>query len=97
VALYNYAAELNNGAWNFYLMAADKDEYLIKAMQWSRRSIELSPKAAFYDTYAHLLYRLKLYDESESMQKKALELSGANKAEIKIFQEEYNKIKQRDL
>jgi len=93
----NYATELNNGAWNFYLLGGNKDEYLIKAMQWSRRSIELSPMAAFYDTYAHLLYRLRLYDESESMQKKALELSATNKAEIKALQEEYNKIKQRNL
>jgi hypothetical protein len=93
----SYATELNNGAWNFYLMAGDKEEYLLKAMQWSRRSIELSPKAAFYDTYAHLLYKLKLYVESESMQKKALELSAGNKAEIKTLQEEYNKIKQKNL
>jgi hypothetical protein len=93
----NYASELNNGAWNFYLMADNKEGYLYKAMQWSRRSIELSPKAAYYDTYAHLLYKLKLFDEAESMQKKAIELGEVQKTDIKNLREEYTKIKMRNL
>jgi hypothetical protein len=92
-----YATDLNNAAWNFYNMAAKNNDYLLKAMLWSRRAVELSPKPAFYDTYAHILYRLKLYDEAESMQRKAIELGKGEKADAKLYQEEYQKIKMRTL
>jgi hypothetical protein len=92
-----YATDLNNAAWRFYLMAAKNSDYLLKAMLWSRRAVELSPKPAFYDTYAHLLYRLKLYDEAESMQRKAIELAKGEKVDTKLYQEEYQKIKMRTL
>jgi hypothetical protein len=93
----SYATELNNAAMTFYQMAVNKNEYLFKAMLWSRRAIELSEKPAFYDTYAHLLYRLKLFDEAESMQRKAIELGKAFKIDTKLFQEEYEKIRKRTL
>jgi hypothetical protein len=92
-----FSTELNNAAWVFYQMANNKNDYLFKAMLWSRRSIELSPKPAFYDTYAHLLYRLKFFNEAESMQSKAIELGKAEKADTKQFQEEFEKIKKRSL
>ena len=91
------AGDLNNAAWYFYLAAGNNDDYLLKAMLWSRRSIELSQGAAFYDTYAHLLYRLKFYEEAESMENKAVELGKTEKAETKTFQEEYKKIKNKTL
>jgi hypothetical protein len=93
----SYATELNNAAWIFYQMAFNKNDYLFKAMLWSRRSIELSPKPAFFDTYAHLLYKLKFFDEAESMQRKAVELAKADKIDTKLFQAEYEKIKKRIL
>ena len=93
----SYATELNNAAWTFYQMAANKNDYLFKAMLWSRRALELSAKPAFYDTYAHLLYRLKFFDEAESMQRKAIESAKAGKRDTKRFQEEYEKIKKKTL
>lgn len=93
----SYATELNNAAWTFYLMAVNKNDYLFKAMLWSRRALELSVKPAFYDTYAHLLYRLKFFDEAVSMQRKAIELGKANKIDTKLFQEEYEKIRKKTL
>ena len=93
----SYATSLNNAAWRFYLMAGDNTDYLLKAMQWSRRSIEVTPKAGFYDTYAHILYKLKLFDEAESMERKAVELGKAEKSDVKVYQEEYGKIKSRNL
>ena len=93
----SYSTELNNAAWTFYQLATGKSDYLFKAMLWSRRSIDLSPKPAFYDTYAHLLYRLNLFDEAESMQKKAIERATADKQDTKLFQQEYEKIKRRAL
>lgn len=92
-----YATELNNAAWTFYLMAANKNDYLMKAMLWSRRTIELSAKPAFYDTYAHLLYRLKFFVEAESMQKKAIEGAQAEKTDTKLYQKEFEKIRKRTL
>lgn len=93
----SYASELNDAAWTFYEMAVNKNEYLLKAMLWSRRSLELSPKAVFYDTYAHLLYRLKFFDEAESMQRKAIELGENEKIDTRIMKEQYEKIKKRVL
>jgi hypothetical protein len=92
-----YATELNNAAWIFYQMAVNKNDYLLKAMLWSRRSLELSANPAFYDTYAHLLYRLKFFDEAESMQRKAIESGKAGKIDIRRFQEEYEKIRKKTL
>jgi len=66
-------------------------------MLWSKRSIELSPKSTFYDTYAHLLYKLKFYDEAESMQRIAVESGRAEKTDTKILEREYEKIKKRSL
>jgi tetratricopeptide (TPR) repeat protein len=93
----SYATELNNEAWTFYQMAVKKNDYLLKALMWSRRAIELSPTPAFYDTYAHLLYRLNFFDEAESMQKKAIDTGKANNIDTKQFQKEYEKIKKRTL
>ncbi len=93
----SYATELNNAAWTFNQMAVNKNDYLLKAMLWSRRALELSAKPAFYDTYAHLLYRLKFFDEAESMQKKAIEIGKAEKIDTKLFQQEYEKIRKKTL
>jgi hypothetical protein len=92
-----YAMELNNAAWSFYLMAGDNTDYLMKAMLWSRRSLELAEKAAFYDTYAHLLYKLKFYSEAESMQKKAVAAAKTEKIDGKIYESAYTRIKNRTL
>ena len=91
------AVELNAGAWDFYQMGGTNDMYLSKAMAWSRRSIEIDPSPAYYDTYAHLLYKLKLYQEAEAMQKKAVDLSEETQRDNKVYKEEYIKIKKRKL
>ncbi len=92
-----FATELNHAAWVFYQMAYNKNDYLFKALLWSRRSIELAPKPHFYDTYAHLLYRLQFFDLAESIQKKAIELAKAENSDTKLFVEEYEKILKRTL
>lgn len=58
-----------------------------------KRSSELNLIAAYYDTYAHLLYRLKLYAEAENAQQKAVELIKAEKKDSKQAQGELVKIK----
>jgi len=92
-----YASELNNAAWNFYSIAGNREEFLIKAMLWGKRSIDLQPKPAYYDTYAHLLYRLKFFEMAESVQKQAVELAKTNKESSEKYEEELRKIKARVL
>jgi hypothetical protein len=93
----NYGNELNNAAWSFYEIGTKNTTDLTKAMLWSKRSIELNPIAAYYDTYAHLLYRLELYAEAENAQQKAVELIKAEKRDVKQAQGELIKIKNKSL
>lgn len=96
-----YPTELNNAAWNFYMMVTNKDQksrnYLYKALEWSKRSIEFSQEAFYYDTYAHLLYSLELFNEAEQMQKKAIEIAHSEKQDTKRLKEELYKIRKRSL
>jgi len=92
-----FAADLNNAAWTFYLMAGNREDYLLKAMLWSKRSLELGPKPAFYDTYAHLLYKLKFFDEAESMERKAIAAAKIEKMDSRNFEQEYQKIRAKTL
>lgn len=91
------AGELNSAAWSFYSMATGNEAYLLKAMSWSKRAVEMEPLPAYYDTYAHLLYRLRIYEEAEAMQKKAIEVSGGSKESSATYKAEYEKMKKRKL
>ena len=92
-----YATALNNAAWNFFKLGGDSNEYLVKAMLWSKRSIEHNAKAAYYDTYAHILYKLKLYSEAETMQRKAIESAKSEKIDAAQYIRELEKIKNKSL
>lgn len=92
-----FATDLNNVAWYFHQIAGQNERYLLKAMLWSKRAVEMSPKPAFYDTYAHLLYKLKFYSEAESMGLKSVELARAQKADARKYEEVYKKIKTKSL
>lgn len=70
---------LNNAAYTFYKLGTHNVTNLTKALLWSKRSIALSPNhSAYYDTMAHLLYRLDFRDEAILNQKKAIELAKQN-------------------
>lgn len=92
-----YSTELNNAAYSFYMTGTRKPEYLTKALLWSKRSIELKPMSAYYDTLAHLLYRLGFYAEAENTQLKAVELAKTEQANVKQMQDELLKIRNRTL
>ncbi len=92
-----YAVDLNNAAWDFYNMAKNNNDYLFKALIWIRRAIEISPKPAFYDTYAHLLYQLKMFEEALSMQRKALDLAKETKIDSSTYKIEYEKMMNKTL
>ncbi len=91
------AADLNNGAYNLYMTGTRNQANLSKAMLWSKRSIELAPSAASYDTLAHILYRLGFQTEAVSTQEKAVSLAKEEKRDIKHFQNELVKIKNQTL
>ena len=67
---------LNNAAYTFYTMGTRDPNNLTKALLWCKRAIALSPNVhAYYDTMAHLLYRLNFYDEALLNQNKAIEIA----------------------
>ena len=91
---------LNNGAYSFYIMNTRNQTYLVNALLWSKRAIELYPGYHNYDTLAHILYRLGLFDEALSIQTQAVKLAIKDKApdnEIKHFKTEQHKIKKHLL
>ena len=92
-----FSAELNNGAYGIYETGTQNPKYLTNALLWSKRSIELDPQAAFYDTLAHLLYRLGFYSEALATQEKAVELARSTKQPYKHLQDELVKIKNKTL
>jgi len=93
----NYANELNNAAYKFYEIGTKNINHLTKAMIWSRRSIELNPISGYYDTLAHILYRLEYYEEAIKNQQLAIEKSKAENRDIKHLKEELNKMKKRQI
>jgi thioredoxin-related protein len=64
-AVNTFSMALNQGAWTVYETGTKDPEYLARAMLWSKRSIELNPLSSYYDTLAHILYRLEFYAEAE--------------------------------
>jgi hypothetical protein len=92
-----YAVDLNNGAWTVYTSGTRRSTYLVQAMRWSQRTIDLDPRAAYYDTLAHLLYALRLPTEAEATQQKAIDLAKKEGQPTAGFQEALRKIKTRTL
>jgi tetratricopeptide (TPR) repeat protein len=97
----NAAFVLNNGAWDFYTYGSRDPIHLNKAINWSKRSIGIDPKATHYDTLAHLLYRLGRFDEALLNEEKAISIARKTKEltrkEIKGFKKEAKKMKSRTL
>ncbi len=95
---YNaYANTLNSAAWGFYQTGTTNVNYLTKALLWSRRSIELSAKAAYYDTLAHLLYRLGYETEAIKTQKDAIAKAKIQKTPHEDMQKDLEKMKNKTL
>ena len=89
--------ELNNAAYDFFLTGTRNLNYINKAVTWSKRSLEFNQVYGFYDTLAHLLYRLDYFAEAEFNQNKAIELAKAKQINTNHLQEELMKIKNRTL
>ena len=99
-AVSSVAATLNNAAWDVYTLGIRNTNSLIKALLWSRRAIELSPSAGFYDTMAHIMYRLGFIDEALLNQDKAVALAVSAKqgqVDVDKLRNEARLMKQRKL
>ncbi|MBT2563682.1 hypothetical protein J7E50_05040 [Pedobacter sp. ISL-68] len=93
----SYANELNNAAWKFYEIGTKNLNYLSKAMIWSRRSIELNPIPGYYDTLAHILYRLGYNEEAIKTQEMAIDKAKSEKTSTANLESELKKIKTKTL
>jgi hypothetical protein len=92
-----FATTLNNVAYDFYTFGTNNKHYLKTAMLWSKRSIELSPKAGFYDTFAHLLYKLGDHNEAIKNQEIAVSKAKVEKIDLMKMQEALKKMKEKTL
>jgi tetratricopeptide (TPR) repeat protein len=65
-----FARNLNNGAWFMYTFRVKNIE---KALEFSKRAVELNPEPNILDTYARLLYRSGKVEEAINEMTKAIE------------------------
>ncbi|OGX84456.1 hypothetical protein BEN47_16305 [Hymenobacter lapidarius] len=93
----SFLQELNNGAWSIYQTGTRNSQYLVRAMQWSKRTVDLDPTSYHYDTLAHLLYRLRFFSEAEAMQQQAVAVARREKAATGMYEQELQKIQKRTL
>ncbi|MDJ0366211.1 tetratricopeptide repeat protein [Hymenobacter sp. H14-R3] len=92
-----YSMALNNAAWSVYQSGTRRAAYLQPAVLWSRRTLELNPVAAHYDTLAHLLYRLQRYDEALAAQRQAIALARTQQTPTASYEQELTKLQNRSL
>jgi hypothetical protein len=69
----NFTSDLNNAAWNFYIMTQNLF-YLQKATAWARRANEFYESPEAMDTYARLLYKTGNKNEALEWMNKAISL-----------------------
>jgi thiol-disulfide isomerase/thioredoxin len=88
------ALELNQIAWNFYLMVDDKP-MLEKALGWAQKSVSLQEEYANQDTLAALYFKLKEKKKAKKHAERAIELakvSGEDYAETEALLARINKL-----
>ncbi len=86
---------LNNMAWGFYEHVTDR-AMLLKAEEWSKRSVELNPGYFNYDTYAAVLVKLGKKTEALAAAEMAIELakkSGDDYKETSLMLEKIKALK----
>ncbi|RZK54422.1 MAG: hypothetical protein EOO91_15965 [Pedobacter sp.] len=92
-----YANILNKAAWDFYKTGTKNINYLLKAVMWSTRSIELSNDGNYFDTLAHLFYQLGYYEQSVKTQELAISYAKTNGKPYKNFRDTLIKMKTKTL
>lgn len=93
----SYQANLNKGAWHFFIYGTKDPEYLSTAIKWSKRSIEIEPKAIYHLTLAYLYYRSSNFSKAEKTLKTGIELAQKEDIPHKNFYNALSAIKSRTL
>ena len=91
-ASINFASDLDGLADEFYRNVSDK-MVLQKAILWSKRSNEIDENPDYWNTYAHLLYKMGVKNEAITAEEKALELAKIRKGLTFKYEEELGKMK----
>lgn len=87
------ADALNSIAWYYYEHIDNKDQ-LKKALDWSKRSVELEDSYANNDTYAALHYKLGNKQEAMKAAQKAIDIAKKNNEDAQGTEELLKKIKE---
>ncbi|GAB2630015.1 hypothetical protein GCM10027035_25570 [Emticicia sediminis] len=69
---WNVVSYMNNLAWNIY----EKDKFTELSLQLVNTALKIEEKPEYFDTKAHILNKLKQYDEAIQAEEKAILLCG---------------------
>ena len=91
-ASINFASDLDGLAQEFYRNVNDKS-VLQKALVWIKKANEIDENADYWNTYAHLLYKMGVKSEAITAEEKALNLAKTLKGLTFKYEEELEKMK----
>ena len=91
-ASINFASDLDGLAEEFYRNVDDK-AVLQKAIVWIKRANEIDETPDYWNTYAHLLYKMGIKSEAIVAEEKALNLAKTLKGLTFKYEEELAKMK----
>jgi thioredoxin-related protein len=84
--------ELNAYAWTIFSRCEDVN-CIDQALQWSKKSVDLTSNHMFMDTYANLLYKKGQKDEAIVWEEKALVAAKADNSDTASYEETIKKMK----
>jgi thiol-disulfide isomerase/thioredoxin len=74
-----------------FLTNTEDQKYLVKAVEWAKKSIELKSTAENNDTYAGLMFKMGNKEEAVKYEKIALELANREKLILKVYEDNLKK------
>lgn len=86
------ANELNNYAWKVF-ENCDDTSCINQALEWSKKSVDLTNSPEYIDTYAALLYKTGKKEEAIAWEEKAVKLIKASKVDDSDYQKNLEKMK----
>ncbi len=95
-ASINFASDLDGLADEFYKNVSEK-AVLQKAIMWSKRANEIDETPDYWNTYAHLLYKMGIRSEAIAAEEKALNLAKTLKGLTFKYEEALAKMKDGKL
>ena len=93
----SYPENLNNAAWFFYTSKTENLKHLNNAIRWSNHSIKLMPKAIYYNTLAHLFYKISNFKKAEKAMEVAIDLAKSEDISVVNFKNSLLMMKNKTL